>query len=156
MAVLSPGATGEVLVMCDGVPVWGGCYHLHLTASPLAGGIVTGGGFYGKGAQVEVSAEALEGFTFSHWTGDIAHMDDPALANAAVTMPSGNVSLTASFTSDYPLLEGTLTDLLDSSPVAGAHVRVYCPDWQTLYGEVYSASDGYYALALDVPDSLVN
>ncbi len=46
---------------------------------------------------VAIEAAALPGYQFSNWTGDTEYMDDPSSANAMVTMPADDVTLTANF-----------------------------------------------------------
>ena len=38
------------------------------------------------------------GYVFDQWTGDTAYLDDPMASTAIVTMPAGDVSVTASYT----------------------------------------------------------
>ncbi len=72
-------------------------YTLTLVAEPEEGGEVEGGGEYLEGEEVEIIAEAGEGWGFIEWTGDTEHVDDPGQATATVTMPAEDISLTADF-----------------------------------------------------------
>ncbi len=72
-------------------------YHLQLEADPENAGTVNGAGEYQEGDEVNITATAEEGWEFVNWTGDTDHVDDPTSANATVTMPAENISLTANF-----------------------------------------------------------
>ncbi len=72
-------------------------YTLTLKAEPGEGGTVHGEGEYTEGEEVDIIAEASEGWQFIEWTGDIQHVDDPGQATATVTMPAENITLTANF-----------------------------------------------------------
>lgn len=64
-----------------------------LTASPSAGGSVTGAGQYAKGSQVTIKAVANSGYTFTKWS------DNDTNAQRTLTI-SGNVTLQAIFTAN--------------------------------------------------------
>ncbi len=72
-------------------------YTLTLDANPEEGGIVDGEGEYPEGEEVEISAEANEGWEFIGWIGDTEHVDDPGQATATVIMPAEDITLTANF-----------------------------------------------------------
>ena len=72
-------------------------YNLTLSASPSEGGGVTGDGTYNYGDEVEITASPADGYYFDGWTGDTGHIDDAGSESATVTMPSGDISLTANF-----------------------------------------------------------
>ncbi len=78
-------------------------YDLTLHAEPEDGGVVTGAGEYVVDQEVEIWAEANEGWFFTEWTGDIEHIIDPASAETIVTMPAADVDLTAHFAPTYTL-----------------------------------------------------
>ncbi|MFL5748831.1 MAG: InlB B-repeat-containing protein [Niastella sp.] len=67
-------------------------YTLTTTASPSAGGSVTGAGTYNSGTVVTVTATAASGYTFTGFSGDASG----TAASTTVTM-SGNKSVTANF-----------------------------------------------------------
>lgn len=69
-------------------------YTLTLTASPSAGGTVSGAGKYDAGTSATVSASANSGYTFSSWS-------DGGARSHSVPMNSDK-SLTAYFTEDEP------------------------------------------------------
>jgi uncharacterized protein (TIGR02145 family)/uncharacterized repeat protein (TIGR02543 family) len=91
-------------------------YNLHLEVHPEIAGTVTGTGEYEEGEQVTIAASPEEGWEFVEWTGDTDYVDDPVSANAIVTMPGGNVTLTANF----EMIDYTLT--LDANPEEGGSV----------------------------------
>ncbi|HKK58119.1 MAG TPA: T9SS type A sorting domain-containing protein, partial [Salinivirga sp.] len=63
-----------------------------------------------------ITATPAAGYEFVNWTGDTDHIDDATAASATVTMPAGDVTLTANFAAiDY-----TLT--LNATPVEGGTV----------------------------------
>ncbi len=91
-------------------------YHLTLGANPEEGGNLAGEGEYNMGEEVEIVAEANEGWEFVEWTGDTEHVDDPGSATAIVTMPAENVNLTANFNMLYYQLS------LEADPEEGGNV----------------------------------
>ena len=72
-------------------------YNLHLELHPETAGVVTGAGDYEEAEVVEISAVANEGWEFINWIGDTDHIDDPTSPSTTVTMPAGNIMLTAYF-----------------------------------------------------------
>ncbi|MGM0443874.1 MAG: M6 family metalloprotease domain-containing protein [Fibrobacterota bacterium] len=65
----------------------------------------TGDGDYTAGTAVDVSADTpAEGMIFDGWTGDTAHLNDPAAADAVFTMPESDAAITATY-------EDTTTEL---------------------------------------------
>ncbi len=91
-------------------------YDLTLHAEPEDGGVVTGAGEYIVDQEVEIWAEANEGWFFVEWTGDIEYVIDPASAETIVTMPADDVDLTAHF-------EPTYTLTLVANPEEGGEVE---------------------------------
>jgi len=85
-------------------------YDLILEVYPAGAGIVTGGGEYQEGEQVDISATAEEGWGFLMWIGDTEQVDDPFSPDTRLTMPSQNVSLTARFQQD-PIYGEGVTDI---------------------------------------------
>ncbi len=79
-------------------------YTLTLKAEPEEGGNLDGAGEYKEGAQVDITATPNEGWEFIGWTGDTGYLDDSASESGTVTMPAGDVELTANFAlTDYEL-----------------------------------------------------
>lgn len=74
-----------------------GSFNLNLESNPLEGGVIEGNGQYQPGQQINISATAKLGWEFAGWTGDIDYINNPSLANALVTMPEQNITLTANF-----------------------------------------------------------
>ena len=70
-------------------------YTLTLEANPTAGGTVTGSGDYAEGAEVEITAEANEGYKFINWTIDGEELSTDA--SFTYTMSSNDVTLVANF-----------------------------------------------------------
>ena len=67
----------------------------------------TGSGRYGEGTVVDISANApAVGKVFNQWTGDTAHVTSVSCSNTTVTMPSANVTVTATY-KDEPAHELT-------------------------------------------------
>ena len=81
-------------------------YTLTLEANPTAGGTVTGSGDYAEGAEVEITAEANEGYKFINWTIDGEELSTDA--SFTYTIPANDVTLVANFEEieepDNPLL----------------------------------------------------
>jgi uncharacterized repeat protein (TIGR02543 family) len=88
-------------------------YTLSTTASPAAGGTVTGAGSYASGTVVTVTASPASGYTFTGWSGDASGTS----SSTTFTM-SANKSVTATF---QPIaVNYTLTTT--ASPGAGGNV----------------------------------
>ncbi len=112
---IAPGAQGQILTWCNGVPQWGPCldidlYDLVLHVDPAQGGTATGSGAYAEGTQVNIVASADPGWQFTVWTGDTDYLDNVASSNATVTMPAKSISLTANF-QEEEVSEGTVNDI---------------------------------------------
>lgn len=75
---------------------------LTLTASPTAGGTVSGGGTYKQYTKVTVNAVANSGYSFSKWS-------DNGAASHVVNILKANVSLTATFVQIPALLTPVLS-----------------------------------------------
>ena len=90
------------------VDVYVPTFELTLSSDPPDGGDVSGAGSYQEGEEVGLTATANQGWEFVQWTGDTDHMDDPLNATATVTIPAGNVTLTANFQEedDYGIIYG--------------------------------------------------
>ncbi len=95
-------------------------YLLTLKVEPEEGGSATGAGEYNTGEEVEIVAEASEGWEFAEWTGDIEHVDNPSSATATVTMPAQNIELTANFEMGYYQLTLEIAPEEDCGNVTGA------------------------------------
>ena len=75
-------------------------YLLTTAASPAAGGLVTGAGFYNPGTQVQVLAGANAGYTFGNWSGGcsgsvscVVTMNAPATVTANFNALKFNLSI---------------------------------------------------------------
>jgi uncharacterized repeat protein (TIGR02543 family) len=95
-------------------PTCGGgtTYTMTTTASPTAGGSVSGAGTYSSGASASLTATANSGYTFTGWSGDASGSTNPI----SVTM-NANKSVTATFTAAT-----TYTLTTTASPTAGGTV----------------------------------
>jgi uncharacterized repeat protein (TIGR03803 family) len=80
------GASDSGVVFAVSLPVT-----LAVTAAPAAGGIVTGGGNYFAGTNVEISATAADGWLFTGWS------DGETSPMRSVTVPPSNSTYTANF-----------------------------------------------------------
>jgi len=81
-------------------------YTITTSASPVAGGLTSGGGVYNSGSNVTVVATANGGYAFVNWT----ESGSPVSANASYSFTvSGNRTLVANFTNSIPQLQVWLT-----------------------------------------------
>jgi uncharacterized repeat protein (TIGR02543 family) len=87
-------------------------YTLTTTASPSAGGRVTGGGSYNAGAVATVTATPAAGYAFAGWSGDLTGTTNPA----TITM-NANHTVTALFNAVV-----TVYTLTTANPSAGGSV----------------------------------
>lgn len=63
-----------------------------------------GSGNYGEGAKVNISAnEPPEGKIFDQWTGDVDGLLNVYSANTNITMPAGDVTITATYVDDISI-----------------------------------------------------
>ena len=85
-------------------------YALSLKVSPVVGGTVSGAGEYVEGAQVSVNATANAGYSFVSWSGDTGHVANENAPSTTVTMPAGDITLTATFDE---ILRDTDTEIVD-------------------------------------------
>ncbi len=76
-------------------------FSINLGVSPTGSGTTTGSGVYEEGEEVVITADVNEGWYFVNWFGDIDYVDDQFSANATVSMPAHNISLTAKFMFTY-------------------------------------------------------
>jgi len=104
----------------------------------------TGGGNYEEGTVVDISADvAPAGQEFDVWTGDTANLADVNSASTTVTIPAGDVTVTATYKDlpgvnyvltvnfgigggSYP--EGTVLDILADTAPAGKTFDVWIGD----------------------------
>jgi len=97
-----------------------------LTISSTVGGEVTAPGElifnYDEGADVDLVAEAEEGYHFVNWTGDV---DTIANVNAATTVISmhGDYAITTNFAPDWPLFGGIIAAVVVAAGLAIFFVR---------------------------------
>lgn len=115
----------------------------------------TGDGGYSEGAAVNIVADAApEGMEFDHWTGDVANVINVNDPSTSITMPAGNITITAGYKMVVP--DGQTTVL---NPVADAYVRggsyadVNYGTESTLWVKTHASNDDYTresALRFDV------
>ncbi len=90
-------------------------YTVTLSASPTAGGTVSGGGTFASGSSQTVTATANSGYTFANWTESGTVVSSSASYNFTL---NGNRSLVANFTAN-PV---NYTISVSASPTAGGTV----------------------------------
>jgi uncharacterized repeat protein (TIGR02543 family) len=105
-------------------------YTLTLLADPDdIGAVLTGAGEYEEGDEVNITASAVEGYTFTGWTGeaeDIALLDNPLVASTSLTMPTRLVILTAKYeqqTNDTYTVTFFVRNP-ENSPIVGANISI--------------------------------
>lgn len=85
-------------------------YNLSLSANPVEGGVVTGGGEFEAATEVTIEASANENYKFINWTnldGDVISTDSITV----YTMPEANTELFANFQSTVDILETEFADM---------------------------------------------
>jgi hypothetical protein len=90
-------------------------YTVAVSASPSAGGTVSGGGMFASGSSATVTATASSGYTFTNWTVNGSAVS--ALSSYSFTLTT-NINLVANFTAN-PV---TYTIAVSASPSAGGTV----------------------------------
>ncbi len=107
-------------------------YILIMEAETANGGTVTdvtNTAPYEEDAVVQIKAEPNEGWAFVNWTGDYAgNLDDDKSAETTLTMPAGNVTLTANFCQ----LPGAPT----ATEATGITSSSFTANWEALPGAV--------------------
>jgi len=77
---------------------------------------------YPDGTMVTLTATANDGYTFSHWTGDISSLLISQVSNNPITVGmTSDRTITAAFT---PVQPGTYTVAVQSNPSQGGHVEL--------------------------------
>ncbi len=110
-------------------------HQLNMAASPPEGGTaldLTGTGPYDVGDEVEIGAQANEGYRFTGWTAPAGQFADASSANTVFIMPPQDVTVTANFAPAYqltlvadPEAGGEPRDLTDDAPyIEGAEVEI--------------------------------
>ena len=96
-------------------------YTIALSASPSAGGTVSGSGTFTAGTSHTVTAAANSGYTFTNWTENGTVVSSAASYTFALT---GSLNLVANFTVNPPLpnLAVSYTVAVSASPTAGGTV----------------------------------
>jgi M6 family metalloprotease-like protein/uncharacterized repeat protein (TIGR02543 family) len=105
-------------------------YTLTLLADPDdIGAVLTGEGDYEEGDEVNISASAVEGYTFTGWTGeaeDIALLDDATAQATFFAMPDRDITLTANY-EQQTIDTYTVTFFVrnpENSPIVGANISI--------------------------------
>jgi uncharacterized repeat protein (TIGR02543 family) len=106
------GATLSSPTSCGGAPPT--TYILSTTASPTAGGTVSGAGTYNSGTNVTVTATAAAGYTFTGWSGDAS-----GTATTITVNMNSNKNVVANFQATAPT---TYTLTTTANPSAGGTV----------------------------------
>ncbi|HBC79650.1 MAG TPA: hypothetical protein DCZ51_13535, partial [Bacteroidales bacterium] len=88
-------------------------YIVEVTANPVAGGMVTGGGTYSSGTPVTVTATPNSGYSFVNWTEGATEVSTTASYNFNI---AANRTLVANFS------QITYTVGVTANPVAGGSV----------------------------------
>jgi len=65
----------------------------------------TGSGSYAPSSEINISANVPQDYRFTNWTGDTQYLDSIINAETIVTMPNGNISITANFELAYSLIK---------------------------------------------------
>jgi len=113
------------------------------TAYTLTVNSGTGDGEYMESQVVNVSADSpASGKQFDEWVGDTSHVASVTSSSTTVTMPAGNVEITATY-EDVP--SGTTQLIVDWGDSAGNNVYDFS-DWDTVYLGQYT---GYSSLGPD-------
>jgi hypothetical protein len=106
---------------------------LAVTANPASGGVVSGGGTYPVGTNVQLAAIANSGWVFIGWN------DGYTNATRTVSVPAGGATYTASFASTVGL--GTALDATNLSWTMGGSAAWYVQS-ATKHGTASAAQSG--------------
>ena len=113
----SPSETGTTANVKNqlrlGMQPIGDMYHITVAANPVAGGNVTGGGYFAANATRTITATANTGYTFVNWTKGNAVVS----TNASYTF---TVTEDADFVANFELISYTIT--ATANPTEGGEV----------------------------------
>ena len=132
--------TGNKTVIANFEKVAVDQYTLTIVVKPAGAGVTVpseGSHAYDANELVNVAATAADGYTFSHWTGDVANLLN---ANTSIQM-TGNKTIIANFKAD------TYTVTLTAAPVGSGILTPSIGDTSVSAGDVITISatpaDGY-------------
>ena len=117
-------------------------YDLTMAADPAEGGTatdLTAESPYAEETEVEIKAEAADGYRFVNWTAPAGTLDDDEAAEATFTMPGEDVTVTAHFIKQYDLTVDSTEGGLVTNP--GEDTFTY--DEGTVVDLVAEAEEGY-------------
>ncbi len=119
-------------------------YTLTLSADPADGGSVTidpDQESYTIGQEVLLTAQANDDYLFDGWSGDTEHLDDADQTETLLTMPAGDVSLTAHFALEHYSLTVSVDPDGAGTVTVNPDQESYAIDQEVLL--TAQASDGY-------------
>mgnify|MGYP002682089368 FL=1 len=115
------------MVVNDIWAVWNGGnqYYVTLVANPVAGGSVSGAGYYNENDLVTVTATANSGYQFVNWTNESSEVVSTN-QSFSFNMPGNNITLTANFSVESPDLYNVKFTVrnLSNLPVVGANISI--------------------------------
>lgn len=113
-------------------------------------------GFYLAGEKVSVSAEEIEGKTFSYWSGDTECIDNKYNPNITVTMPAGPVNIIPVYvvTNERNAIGYTLTDLYDSDTIVPDSIKIISGEVET--GFIITDINGHIYIITSTTEDLAN
>ena len=113
-------------------------YTITATASPTAGGTVTGAGTYNEGATVTLTATANSGYTFSKWTKNGTQVSTNATYSFTAT---ANAAYVAVFTEQGSSGGGAAEVTIGSGSSTNAYLPTYAYYKYSLTEQIFTASE---------------
>ena len=154
ISLTAPGANSGDLTLCvfgynkvtylGTITVGGGggsttYYTVSATASPTAGGTISGAGSYASGATCTLTATPATGYEFTKWTKNGTQVSTNATYSFTVT---GNASYVANFTEVSNPGGGTATEVtIGSGSSTNAYLPTYAYYNYSLTEQIYTAAE---------------
>ena len=94
-----------------------------------------GSGSYSQGDKVHIWSRQEDGKVFTHWSGDVQYLDAPEEYHTIVTMPEGNVSVTANYATLTQAMK--LTQVTVQGAQRPKKIYTYLPPIERVKGVVW-------------------
>ncbi len=91
-----------------------------------------GGGSYDPGTATVIAAVVPAGKAFAQWVGDIGYLANPLLSGTTVTMPSANITVSATYKVAVPCVITLVSNPADAGILTVSPTQIYVGDTVSL------------------------